>query len=104
MWSGSAILWSRQWERLGKAVLVANKMSLLRRYDRAALIRPILFKTVFYCLTQPRFSHSLGHEDAFPRSRLSDSCRFSQVTFAGTRGNGRDAPEADLRDRRDCLR
>ena len=33
---------------VGKAVLVANKMSLLRRYDRAALIRPILFKTVFY--------------------------------------------------------
>jgi len=33
---------------VGKAVLVANKMSLLRRYDRAALIRPILFKTAFY--------------------------------------------------------
>jgi hypothetical protein len=36
----------------------------------------------------------LGHEDAFPRPRLSDRCRFSQGTFAGTRGNGRDAPEA----------
>jgi hypothetical protein len=35
---------------VGKAVLVANKMSLLRRYDRAALIRPILFKTAFYWL------------------------------------------------------
>jgi len=33
-----------------------------------------------------------GHEDAFPRSRLSAGCRFSQGTFAGTRGNGRDAP------------
>ena len=33
---------------VGKAVLVANKFTLLRRYDRAALIRPILFKTVFY--------------------------------------------------------
>jgi hypothetical protein len=33
---------------VGKAVLVANKMSLLRRYDRAPLIRPILFKTAFY--------------------------------------------------------
>jgi hypothetical protein len=33
---------------VGKAVLVANKMSLLRRYDRAPLIRPILFKTVCY--------------------------------------------------------
>jgi hypothetical protein len=33
---------------VGKAVLVANKMSLLRRYDRAPLIKPILYKTVFY--------------------------------------------------------
>jgi hypothetical protein len=33
---------------VGKAVLVANKMSLLRRYDRAPLIQPILFKTACY--------------------------------------------------------
>jgi hypothetical protein len=33
---------------VGKAVLVANKMQLLRRYDRAPLIQPILYKTVFY--------------------------------------------------------
>ena len=33
---------------VGKAVLVANKMALLRRYDRAPLIQPILFKTFFY--------------------------------------------------------
>jgi len=33
---------------VGKAVLVANKMSLLRRYDRAPLIQPILYKTTFY--------------------------------------------------------
>ena len=33
---------------VGKAVLVANKTSLLRRYDRAPLIQPILFKTAFY--------------------------------------------------------
>src|SRR5271168_4574810 len=33
---------------VGKAVLVANKMSLLRRYDRAPLIQPILFKTGLY--------------------------------------------------------
>jgi hypothetical protein len=37
-----------------------------------------------------------GHEDAFPGPRLSARCRFSQGTFAGTRGNGRDAPRADL--------
>src|SRR5215472_5035901 len=33
---------------VGKAVLVANTMRSIRRYDRAPLIRPILFKTVFY--------------------------------------------------------
>ena len=32
---------------VGKAVLVANKMSLLRRYDRAPLIQPILYNTDF---------------------------------------------------------
>jgi hypothetical protein len=32
----------------GKAVLVANKIPLLKRYDRAPLIQPILFKTAFY--------------------------------------------------------
>src|ERR1700719_404201 len=33
---------------------------------------------------------AVGHEDAFLRPRLSARCRFSQGTFAGTRGNGRD--------------
>jgi hypothetical protein len=33
---------------VGKAVLVANAIPLLRRYDRAPLIWPILFKTIFY--------------------------------------------------------
>lgn len=33
---------------VGKAVLVANAMPSIRRYDRAPLIRPILFKTAFY--------------------------------------------------------
>jgi hypothetical protein len=40
---------------------------------------------------------AVGHEDAFPRPRLSARCRFSQGTFAGTRGNGRDAPISALR-------
>ena len=34
----------------------------------------------------------MGHEERFPPSRLSGRCRFSQRTFAGKRGNGRDAP------------
>src|SRR6516165_4128119 len=33
---------------VGKAVLVANQLELLRRYDRAPLIQPILYKTAFY--------------------------------------------------------
>lgn len=33
---------------VGKAVLVANSMPLLRRFDRAPLIQPILFKTIVY--------------------------------------------------------
>lgn len=33
---------------VAKALLVANALPVSRRYDRAPLIRPILFKTVFY--------------------------------------------------------
>jgi len=33
-----------------------------------------------------------GAEDQFPPPRASVQCRFSQRTFAGTRGNGREAP------------
>ena len=40
-----------------------------------------------------RSIHS-GHEDEFPRSRANGRCRFSEGTFAGTPGNGQDAPEA----------
>jgi len=33
---------------VGKSVLVANAMPFLRRYDRAPLIQPILYKTAIY--------------------------------------------------------
>src|SRR5215467_15668185 len=33
---------------VGKAVLIANAMRAIRRFDSAPLIRPILFKTFFY--------------------------------------------------------
>jgi hypothetical protein len=33
---------------VGKAVLIANAMPFLRRYDGRPLIQPILFKSVFY--------------------------------------------------------
>ena len=32
------------------------------------------------------------HEERSPAPRLSARCRFDQETFAGTRGNERDAP------------
>jgi len=35
-----------------------------------------------------------GHKERLPPSRLSGCCRFRQETFAGTHGNGRDAPFA----------
>jgi hypothetical protein len=48
---------------VGKAVLVANMMPFVRRYDRAPLIQPILFKTsvywvvVFFARLLERFVH-----------------------------------------------
>jgi hypothetical protein len=33
---------------VGKSVLVANALPFLRRFDRAPLIRPVLFKTIVY--------------------------------------------------------
>jgi hypothetical protein len=39
-----------------------------------------------------------GHENAFPPPRLSARCQFSQGTFAGTRGNGGNAPYAAIRE------
>ena len=33
---------------VAKALLVANALPVIRHYDRAPLIRPILFKTFFY--------------------------------------------------------
>jgi hypothetical protein len=33
---------------VGKSVLIADAMSFIRRYDRAPLIQPILFKTIVY--------------------------------------------------------
>jgi hypothetical protein len=35
-----------------------------------------------------------GHEDAFPRPRLSARCRLGKATFGGTHGNEKDAPLA----------
>jgi hypothetical protein len=47
---GSFILATTAALVVGKAVLVANAMPFLRRFDRAPLIRPVLFKTFVYWL------------------------------------------------------
>jgi len=39
-----------------------------------------------------RVLRATRHEEAFSGPRLSARYRFSQGTFAGMRGNGRDAP------------
>jgi hypothetical protein len=46
----------------------------------------------------------MGHQDAFLRPRLSARYRFSQGTLAGTPGNRRDAPIADLHGNREIGR
>jgi len=33
---------------VGKAVLVANAMPFLRRFDTAPMLQPVLFKTIVY--------------------------------------------------------
>ena len=38
----------------------------------------------------------MGHEDLLPPHPLNARCPLSQATFAGVRGNGRDAPITDV--------
>jgi hypothetical protein len=60
-------------------VLVANAMPYIRRYDRAPLIQPILFKTAFYSIVVflvrllERFVHFTVVEHNRPRGFLSDA-------------------------------
>jgi len=72
---------------VGKAVLVANKIPLLRSYDRAPLIQPILFKTAFYIRSS--FLGKAGWPQRLDNPRLPfapalgagvESCRRSVVT------------------------
>ena len=64
---------------VGKAVLVANAIPSIRRYDRAPLIRPILFKTAFYSVIVflvrllERFVHFTVVEHNRPRGFVSDA-------------------------------
>jgi len=70
-----------------------------RRRERAGgLTRGLKATQLSQFPSRPRRSLK-GHQDAFPRPRLSARCRFGQETFVGTRGNARDAPIRDPRAR-----
>ena len=72
---------------VGKAVLVANAMRYINRYDRAPLIRPILFKTAFYSVIVflvrllERFVHFTVVEHNRPRGFAS----YATSTFSWDR-------------------
>jgi hypothetical protein len=69
---------------VGKAVLVANKMPWLRRYDRAPLIQPILFKTVFYWVTVffARLLERFVHFSLIERNPPGDFFPYLVTTFS----------------------
>jgi hypothetical protein len=69
---------------VGKAVLVANAMPLLRRYDRAPLIQPILFKTAFYWVTVflARLLERFVHFSIVERNSPADFFPYLITTFS----------------------
>jgi hypothetical protein len=69
---------------VGKAVLVANHMPLLRRYDRAPLIQPILFKTAFYWVTVlfARLLERFVHFSIIERNPPGDFFPYLITTFS----------------------
>jgi hypothetical protein len=69
---------------VGKAVLVANAIPHIRRYDRAPLLRPILFKTVFYSVivVLARFLERFFHFSVIERNSLSDFPAYLTTTFS----------------------
>jgi hypothetical protein len=69
---------------VGKAVLVANKLQFLRRYDRAPLIRPILFKTVVYWIIVfiARLLERFAHFWIIERKPPGDFVHYLITTFS----------------------
>ena len=69
---------------VGKAVLVANAMPLLRRYDRAPLIQPILFKTAFYWVIVflARLLERFVHFSVLERKHPGDFIPYLITTFS----------------------
>ena len=69
----------------------AFRLSLSTDVDREWLL--FTLQSLLEMISDQREGRLWGHEDAFPPPRLSGRCWFSQGTFAGTRGNGEDAPK-----------
>ncbi len=69
---------------VGKAVLVANHMPFLRRYDRAPLIQPILFKTAIYWVIVffARLLERFVHFSLVERNPPSDFLPYLITTFS----------------------
>jgi len=69
---------------VGKAVLVANAMPYIRRYDRAPLIRPILFKSVFYSVIVflARLLERFFHFSVIERNPPGDFVAYLMTTFS----------------------
>ena len=69
---------------VGKAVLVANAMPLLRRYDRAPLIQPILYKTAFYWVIVffARLLERFVHFSLIERNPPGDFIAYLITTFS----------------------
>lgn len=69
---------------VGKAVLVANAMPLLGRYDRAPLIQPILYRTAFYWVIVflARLLERFVHFSLIERNPPSDFFPYLITTFS----------------------
>jgi hypothetical protein len=69
---------------VGKAVLVANAMPAIRRYDRAPLIQPILFKTAFYWVIVffARLLERFVHFSIIERNSPGDFFPYLITTFS----------------------
>jgi hypothetical protein len=72
---------------VGKAVLVANAIPSIRRYDRAPLIRPIVFKTVFYSVIvfAARLLERFVHYSVVEHNRPRGFASYTMSTFSWDR-------------------
>lgn len=72
---------------VGKAVLVANNLPVIRYYDRAPLIQPILFKTAIYWIIVfvARLLERFVHFSIIERNSPLDFGAYLLLTFSWSR-------------------